>query len=207
MGDRILLNELEKGLGSGLGGRSFVVCRWRTTKTQRELFREKLFAPSQRRRGERNAGSENDPQRTRRWQPGRDRSSPTTFAALKENRVRRLLVSPMDDVSYWRCGSCGASGARAEPCSVRIVEWQPMPNIPANEFMDLAFPREAAASNSPVRTNFMRSMASVPSYVGRNGRWEGPQFLGRQLILDRETAFALTNRSSRRSRSDFAAVL
>jgi len=136
-GDKLLLNELEKRMTPDMS--AMVVCRMpmEAGKDPRDIFRATLSAAAEEEgreerwlrdtiRGERAAG-------------GRAVAGPAdTLAALREKRVRHLLVGPMVDVDFWRCGSCGASGLGAATtcgtCGATTYA-----QSAANEFIDLAY--------------------------------------------------------------------
>lgn len=136
-GDRILMNELEKRMAPDLLKK--VVCRLALEgkKDSREVFRETLSAAAEEER------------REERWlrdvileEHGADGraviGAADTLAALKEKRVRWLLIGTMEGVDFWRCGSCGAFGLGRTPkcpdCG-KVTYAQSA----ANEFTDLAY--------------------------------------------------------------------
>lgn len=136
-GNRILLNELEKRMTPAMLKK--VVCRFpmKDKKEPHDVYKDTLpAAAEEERREERWLRDVID---TEHAAGGRAVVGPAdTLAALKEKRVRWLLISPMEDVDFWRCGSCGAAGLGREPicpeCGVATYS-----QSAANEFMDLAF--------------------------------------------------------------------
>ncbi len=146
-GDRILLGELEKRMSAGM--RKLVVCRLAVEggKEPPEIFRETLSAAeAEERREERWLG---DAIRSERAAGRPAVTGPEeTLAALKEKRVRRLLIGPMKDVDFRRCRECGAiglGGAAACPGCGSATYAQSA----ANEFMDLAFEGGARVEITP----------------------------------------------------------
>jgi peptide subunit release factor 1 (eRF1) len=136
-GDRILLNELEKRMTADLLKK--VVCRLplEDKKDPREVFQETLSAAAE---GER---------REERWLRDAIRNeyasggravigSVDTLAALKEKRVRRLLIGPLEDIDFWRCGSCGSCGLGQPPLCPECGQ-ATYAQSAGNEFTDLAY--------------------------------------------------------------------
>jgi peptide subunit release factor 1 (eRF1) len=136
-GDRILLNELEKRMEPDLLKK--VVCHLALEgkKDSREIFQETLSAAAEEER------------REERWL--RDSilkeyaaggraviGSADTLAALKEKRVRWLLIGPMEGVDFWRCGSCGVCGLGRSPTCPDCGK-STYAQSAANEFTDLAY--------------------------------------------------------------------
>lgn len=136
-GDRILLTELEKRMTAER--RNQVVCRipMEDKKDPNEIFRETLSATAE--EEEREARRLRDAIRNEHASGGRAVIGPEdTLAALKEKRVRWLLVGPMDDIDAWRCPGCGLLGLGTEPACPDCGD-ATYPQSPANEFTDLAF--------------------------------------------------------------------
>lgn len=136
-GDRILLGEMEKRMPAAM--REQVVCRlaMEDKKEPREIFREVLSSAADEERREEIWLS--DAIRNEHAAGGDAVVGPVdTLAALKEKRVRRLLVGPMDDIEFWRCTDCGTCGLGAPPACPGCAA-STYPQAAANEFMDLAF--------------------------------------------------------------------
>jgi peptide chain release factor subunit 1 len=161
-GDKILLNELEKRMAPDMV--RMVVCRlpMEARKDPREIFRETLSA------------AEEEERRQERWlrdaiagehaAGGRAVVGPVdTLAALREKRVRWLLVGPMDDVDFWRCSSCGEA-ALGEAAECRSCGAATYPQSAANEFLDLAF---AGSSRVELASDDLND----PAGVGALLRW------------------------------------
>ena len=146
-GDRILLGELEKRMSSAM--RKLVVCRLAVEggKEPHAIFRETLSA------------AEAEERREERWLHdaiGSERAAgrpavtgpEDTLAALKEKRVRRLLIGPMKDVDFWRCRECGAFGL-GPPAACPDCGKATYAQSAANEFLDLAFEGGARVEITP----------------------------------------------------------
>ena len=136
-GDRILLNEFEKRMAPDMLKK--VICRlpMEDKKDSREVFRETLPAAAE------------EEKREERWLRdailnehaaggGAVIGFADTLAALKEKRVRRLLIGPMEGVEFWRCGSCGSCGLGRPPTCPDCGE-ATYAQSAANEFTDLAY--------------------------------------------------------------------
>jgi peptide subunit release factor 1 (eRF1) len=136
-GDRILLGEMEKRMPASM--QKQIVCQlpMQDKKDPNMIFKETLSAAAE------------EEKREERWLYDTIRSEHAaggnavigpagTLAALKEKRVRWLLIGPMEDTDFWRCtecGSCGLGEQTACPdCSTATYS-----QTAANEFMDLAF--------------------------------------------------------------------
>jgi len=61
-----------------------------------------------------------------------------TLAALKQNRIRRLLIGPLEDTAFWRCGNCGNCGL-GDPVGCPDCNGATYAQSAANEFTDLAY--------------------------------------------------------------------
>lgn len=136
-GDPILLGELEKRMTPAM--RQTVVCvlPMEDKKAPRAIYEETLTAAAEEEKREEewllNAI------RNEHASGGKAVVGPVpTLAALREQRVHRLLIGPLDDVDFWRCGACGASGlGRKTTCpQCRSAVYA---QSASNEFMDLAF--------------------------------------------------------------------
>lgn len=136
-GDRIILGELEKRMAPGM--RDQIVCRlpMEGKKHAREVFQETLSAACE------------EEEREERWlhetirgehaAGGKAVVGPAdTLAALEEKRVRWLLVGPMEEVAFRRCGGCGLFGL-GQPLACPGCGEATYAQSAANEFMDLAF--------------------------------------------------------------------
>jgi peptide subunit release factor 1 (eRF1) len=136
-GDKILMNELEKKMQPRT--RQRVVCRLVADKRTppREFFAETLGAAEAEERAEEGRLREsilNEQAAGGAAVTG----TAATFAALKEKRVRWLLIGPMTGVGFYRCGECGEFGpGAAGPCPA--CGGETYVQDAANEFMDLAF--------------------------------------------------------------------
>jgi len=161
-GDKILITELEKEMTQSM--QKQVVCRipMEGKKEPHEVFRQTLPAAAQ------------AEQREEQWLQNAIRSEHAaggkavigphdTLAALKEKRVRRLLIGPMDDVDFWRCPACGAFGLGKPPtcpkCAAKTYQ-----QSAANEFTDLAF---EAATKVELTTNTLKDFNGVAALL----RW------------------------------------
>jgi peptide subunit release factor 1 (eRF1) len=136
-GDRILLGELEKRMSAAM--RKQVVCRlaMEGKKEPHEIFRETLSSAAK------------EEQREERWlrdailnEHGAGGRAVVgiadTLAALKDKRVRWLLIGPMESVDFWRCPGCGSFGLGQHPACPKCSE-STYTQSAANEFLDLAF--------------------------------------------------------------------
>ena len=136
-GDRILLNELEKRMPVDMQGR--IVCRlpMEGKKSDHEIFKDTLTAAAEEEiREERQLLEQIE---SACASGGQAVAGPEkTLLALKEKRVRRLLLGPMEDVAFRRCGSCGFFGLHDEAACPDCGE-EAYEQSAANEFMDLAF--------------------------------------------------------------------
>jgi len=136
-GDRILLHELTGVMAPDMS--KLVVCTlpMMDGKSPHEIFRETLTAAAEEEKRE--ELRLRDTIRKELASGGRAAAGPSSIlAALREKRVNRLLVGPMKDVEFWRCGQCGSSGlgspAGCSDCGNDVYS-----QSAANEFMDLAF--------------------------------------------------------------------
>jgi len=136
-GDSVLLRELEKGMSPAL--QKLVVNRlpMEDKKGDDEVFRETLSAAAQEEKAEERRLLHAI--RSEAGAGGRAVVGPAdTLRALKERRVRHLLVGAMTDVPFHRCGRCGWFGIAAESaCAACGAETYQQ--SAANEFSDLAF--------------------------------------------------------------------
>ncbi len=137
VGDRFLLGELEKRLSPNM--RDMIVCTLvaEPGKDTRDLFKETMSAAAEEERAE------------ERWLRdkivgahaggGKAVVGPAdTLAALRERRVRWLLIGPLKDVDFWRCRSCGESDL-GQPTACPKCAAATYEQSAANELMDLAF--------------------------------------------------------------------
>jgi peptide subunit release factor 1 (eRF1) len=161
-GDRFLLNELEKEMTAAM--QKLVVSRlaMEGKRDPRDIFRETLSsAAEEETREERRL---RDAIQSEHGAGGRAVIGATdTLTALKENRVRWLLVGPMEDTDFWRCGACGNCGL-GESTTCPECGGDTYPQSAANEFMDLAF-----AANS--RVEFTSDNLQELNGVGALLRW------------------------------------
>jgi peptide chain release factor subunit 1 len=161
-GDRILLGELEKRMPADM--RKQVVCHlaMEGKKEPREIFREILSsAAEEERREERRL---RDAIRGEQAAGGSAVVGPAdTLAALREKRVRRLLVGPMEGTDFWRCTGCGNCGL-GEPPACPECNAATYPQEAANEFMDLAF---AAGSRVEFTDDHLQELGGVGALL----RW------------------------------------
>jgi len=137
IGDRILLGKLEKQLSSNL--RDMIVCTLAAEagRDTQDLFQETMSAAAEEEREEEHwlrdkiAGA--------RSAGGKAVAGPAdTLAALRERRVRWLLIGPLADVDFWRCGDCGENGL-GQPVACPKCGAATYEQSAANELMDLAF--------------------------------------------------------------------
>ncbi|MBL7152780.1 MAG: hypothetical protein ISS79_03625 [Phycisphaerae bacterium] len=161
-GDKILLNELEKRMTQAM--QKQVVCRipMEGKKEPHEVFRETLPAAAEAEHKE-EQWLENAI-RSEHAAAGRAVIGPhDTLVALKEKRVRCLLVGPMDDVDFWRCPACGAFGL-GKPTTCPKCSAETYPQSAANEFTDLAF---EAATRVELTTDPLKNLKGVAALL----RW------------------------------------
>lgn len=136
-GDRILLGELEKRLSANLRGMIVCTLAMEAGKDTRDLFQETMSAAAEEEREE------------ERWlrdkiagahaAGGKAVVGPAdTLAALRERRVRWLLIGPLKDMDFWRCGACGERGL-GQPIACPRCGADTYAQSAANELMDLAF--------------------------------------------------------------------
>jgi peptide chain release factor subunit 1 len=161
-GDRILLDQLKNRMPAAMRKQVVSQLAMEGKKDPREVFREILSAAAEEER------------REERWLRdtifsehvgGGDAAvgPADTLAALKEKRVRWLLVGPMDDTDFWRCSGCGIFGlGRQSACPECNTETYPQ--TAANEFMDLAF---AAGSRVEFTNDDLRELKGVGALL----RW------------------------------------
>jgi len=136
-GDRILLGELENRMPAAL--RERVVCRlaMEDKKRPHEVFAATLPLADEEEKREEQWLREAIREECARG--GRAVTGATAvLAALKERRVRWLLVGPLREVSFWRCAGCGATGLGSEPACPECGQ-AAYGQSAANEFADLAF--------------------------------------------------------------------
>ena len=136
-GDRSLMGELEKRMPAAM--RKQVVSRlaMEDKKEPREIF-EATF-PSAAEEEKREERWLRDTILSEAGAGGRATvGPPDTLAALREKRVRWLLVGPMDDTDFWRCGGCGSCGVGKQTACPEC-DGATYSQSAANEFMDLAF--------------------------------------------------------------------
>jgi peptide chain release factor subunit 1 len=136
-GDRILLGELEKRMPAAM--RKQVVCHlaMEDKKEPRMIFQETLSAAAEEERREERWLR--DVIRSEQGASGNAVVGPTdTLAALKDKRVRWLLIGPMAGTDFWRCTGCGSCGL-GEQSACPECNAATYSQTAANEFMDLAF--------------------------------------------------------------------
>jgi peptide subunit release factor 1 (eRF1) len=136
-GDRILLGELEKRMPAAMVKQVVSRLAMEGKKEPRRIFQEILSAAAEEEKREERWLL--DAIRSEQLSGGNAVAGPAdTLAALKEKRVRWLLVGPMKDTDFWRCTGCGSSGLGKQlacpDCSAAVYS-----QTAANEFMDLAF--------------------------------------------------------------------
>lgn len=135
-GNTVILNDLERRMPDSM--LKSVVCRLpMEDKGGDEIFRKTLPAAAEEEKREevwlRNAIL------NEHAAGGKAVVGPVdTLAALEENRVRRLLIGPMEDVDFRRCKLCGTYGLEL-PDVCRKCGGETYAQSSANEFMDLAF--------------------------------------------------------------------
>ena len=136
-GDRILLGELEKRMPTAM--QKQIVCQlpMQDKKDPNLIFKETLSAAAEEEKREERWL--HDTIRNEHGAGGNAVVGPAdTLAALKEKRVRRLLIGPMEDTDFWRCTGCGNCGL-GEQSTCPECNTATYSQTAANEFMDLAF--------------------------------------------------------------------
>jgi peptide subunit release factor 1 (eRF1) len=161
-GDRNLLQELESRMHPELRGKVVQILPMEGGKTPDELFLETLPLVGEEEKREEAWLQEailRESARGGRACVGVE----VTFDALKEKRVRWLLIGPLEEVSFRRCRECGwshpAAVAACPQCGEAVYE-----QCAANELADLAF---AAGS----RVEFTSSPLGRIGGVGALLRW------------------------------------
>jgi peptide subunit release factor 1 (eRF1) len=136
-GDTLLLNELQKCMSTDMRARVAAVLAMEDKRDPREVYEDTFAAAA--------AQEKADEERllqtilNEHASGGRAVVGPEdTLAALRDKRVRHLLVGPMDAVAVTRCKDCGAvTLGSADVCAACGSE--AYAQSAANEFMDLAF--------------------------------------------------------------------